>query len=201
MEVKNQSAKQVPENERIRSSETGEHKGEKLLNPTTVNPVTTGSIGHDDYIKKWLRSLEILHHGHWDASRYYDGINLGLGIATTVTATISGTTAFAQIQQQVEQVELNTMIQVGIGIFALIAAALGAVQSFVRPSELASRHKQAAQKYGTLRREIELQLQLGLPIEHEFLTDFRLRWGAVDEETLPVPQRIYDRTEKEYPKP
>jgi|GEM_PF-2382946 len=193
MEVKNQSAKQMPDNAQMKSS-------------TTDNPVSTGSTGHeDDYVKKWLRSLEILHHGHWDAARYYDRVNLGLGIATTVTATISGTTAFGQIQQQTEQVGINTWIQVGIGIFALIAAALGAVQSFVRPSELASRHKQAAQKYGTLRREIELQLQLKLPTGHqareEFLTDFRLRWGAVDEETLPVPQSIYDKTEKEYPKP
>jgi hypothetical protein len=177
--------------------------GEDSLNQSAANKVTTMVPGHsDDYIQQWRRSLTILHRGHWDAARFYEKVNLGLGLATAIAAAISGTTAFTQIQNQAEQGGLNIWLQVGVGIFALAAAALGATQAFVRPSELAARHKQAAQKFGKLRREIELHLNLGLPTGHDkreqLLTDFRTRWDAVDEESLPLPKRIYDNVEAEY---
>lgn len=51
---------------------------------------------HDDrYIQDWLVSLKILHRGHWNASRWYEQLNLGLGVGTAVCAAISGTSAFA----------------------------------------------------------------------------------------------------------
>ena len=158
----------------------------------------------DKYLKSWLRSLTILHHGHWDAARKYERINLRLGLGIAITGAISGTTAFTQLQQQTEQGGLTIWMQIIVGIFAFTAAALGAAQAFMRPSEIAGRHKKAGQKYGTLRREIELNLYLETfadPKNREpLLKDFNARWGAVDEESLPVPQRIYDRTEAEYKK-
>lgn len=172
------------------------------------NPPEGNSATHDpadpddDYIKSWLRSLTILHRGHWDAARYYDKVNMGLGLATAICAAISGTTAFTQLQGQAEEGSLNVWLQVGIGIFALLAASLGAAQAFMRPSELAARHKLAGQKYGKLRREIELNFYLGLPGEldarEKLLNDFRLRWEAADEESLPVPERIYKTVEDDY---
>ena len=157
-----------------------------------------------NYIEKWRRSLTILNRGHWDAARYYEKVNLGLGMATAITAAISGTTAFTQIQDQANQNEHYVWLQIAIGIFAITAASLSAIQAFVRPSEQAARHKQAGQKFGKLRREIELHLNLGLPSEHKeretLLTEFRERWDAVDEESLPVPKKIYDKVEKEYDK-
>lgn len=174
-------------------------------NITGGNAITHGpSDPNEDYIKSWLRSLTVLHRGHWDAARYYDKVNLGLGLATAISAAISGTTAFTQLQSQAEEGNLNLWLQVGIGIFALVAASLGAAQAFMRPSELSARHKVAGQKYGKLRREIELAFYLGLPAQHEeketFLTEFRLKWEAADEESLPVPERIYNLVEADYEK-
>ncbi len=199
----NQTENQTIEKSSIVNKETSEPKNDNTLNPSAGNKVTGIAPGHsDEYIQQWRRSLTILHRSHWDAARFYESVNLGLGIATAIAAAISGTTAFTQIQNQAEQGGLNIWLQVGVGIFALTAAALGATQAFVRPSELAARHKQAAQKFGKLRREIELHLNLGLPEVHEeleqLLTDFRLRWDAVDEESLPIPKRIYDKVEAEY---
>ena len=170
---------------------------------TEKNLTSNGpSDPEDDYIKSWLRSLTILHRGHWDAARYYDKVNLGLGLATAIAAAISGTTAFTQLQSQAEEGTLNTWLQVGIGIFALLAASLGAAQAFMRPSELSARHKLAGQKYGKLRREIELAFYLGLPeqqeIKEKFLTEFREKWEAADEESLPVPEKIYKSVEADY---
>jgi hypothetical protein len=59
-------------------------------------------------------------------------------------------------------------------------------------------HKQTAQKFGQLRRELEENLDLGLPGGREereqLLTSFRNRWNAVDDESRPIPQRIYKKT-------
>jgi len=200
---RNQTENQTMEKPSVVNKGSSEPKSDEQLNPSAANKITGIAPGHsDDYIKQWRRSLTILHRAHWDAARFYEKVNLGLGIATAIAAAISGTTAFTQIQNQAEQGGLNIWLQVGVGIFALTAAALGATQAFVRPSELAARHKQAAQKFGKLRREIELHLNLGLPTGHEkreqLLTDFRLRWDAVDEESLPLPKRIYDNVEAEY---
>ena len=172
-------------------------------NPATKNLIPTPEYD-DKYLKSWLRSLTILHHGHWDAARKYERINLRLGLGIAITGAISGTTAFTQLQQQTEQGGLTIWMQIIVGIFAFTAAALGAAQAFMRPSEIAGRHKKAGQKYGTLRREIELHLYLETfadPTKREpLLLDFNARWDAVDEESLPVPQRIYDRTEADYKK-
>lgn len=163
--------------------------------------ITERNGNSDEFIKKWLRSLTILHRGHWDAARHYSKVNLMLGMATVTLAAISGTTAFTQLQDQTEQSE-SVNLKIVIGLFALIAAAFGAIQSFLRPSELAAQHKQAAQKFGKLRREIEMSLHFGLPTEYEkknnLLTDFRKRWEAADEESLPVPNKIYHHVEAEY---
>jgi len=185
------------------------HDARRALNlrqhPTVGNLVKSGSnVQENDIIKNWLYSLAILHHGHWDAARYYEKVNMGLGLTIAITAAISGTTAFAQLQQQTGQGGFSPWVQFLVGVFTLVAASLGAAQAFIRQSEVSARHKQAGQKYGTLRREFELKFYLGSQVNpkilEQLLTDFRIRWDAVDDETLPVPQRIYDRTKTEYKK-
>jgi hypothetical protein len=157
-------------------------------------PMTEHAQYSDKYVKDWLRALRVLHQGHWDAARHYSRINLGLGVATTVTAAISGTTAFTQMAEQAALQGAGTWV----GLFGILAAGLAALQTSLRPSELAAQHKQAAVKYGQVRRQLEEELDLGLPPKHDdrsaLLTDFRAKWNAVDDESLPVPQWIYKRT-------
>jgi hypothetical protein len=200
MGIKNESLKQATENPSTVIPDPDVSK--QLLEGKIITPVSTGT--EDDYIKTWLRSLTILHRGHWDAARHYEKVNLSLGIAVAISAAISGTTAFSQLQQQADQGGLHIGLQVVVGIFAFAAAALGGVQAFVRPSEISGRHKQAGQKYGKLRRELELHLNLGLPQvlkdREVLLTDFRTRMDSVDEESLPLPKRIYDKVETEFEK-
>jgi hypothetical protein len=162
----------------------------------------TDHTNHEVFIKKWHLSLSILHQGHWDAARKYESMNMTLGILTAIAATLSGTTAFAQLKDRAGFSGFNVWLQIAVGTLALVAAALGAVQAFVRPSELAARHKQAAQKYGQLRRKLEVHLEEGQPAEHdkreEILNGLRSDWDKVDEECLPVPKKIYDNAETRF---
>lgn len=155
---------------------------------------------HDDYIGHWARSLSVLHTGHWRAARFYELINLILGIAAALSAAVAGTTAFQDLAGQ--GATANPTAQFWGGAFAVIAAALAAVQTFFRSSELATKHKQAGVKFGQLERELEGYIDLGIPMDaHErekLLKPFHARWNQVEDEALPLPQRIYDRAAKEY---
>ncbi len=157
---------------------------------------------HEDYVTHWIRSLSILHTGHWRASRYYEVVNLVLGVATALSAAISGTTAFQDLASQGASATASPTTQLWGGAFAVFAAALAAVQTFFRSSELATKHKQAGVKFGQLERELEGYLDLGIPADaHErekLLKPFQARWNQVEDEALPLPQRIYARTAKEY---
>jgi hypothetical protein len=179
-------------------AETPVQSVNKQENVTAKGPTSVQQPTHvTDHVKDWLRRLTILHRAHWDAARYYDKVNLVLGISTVVLAAISGTTAFTQLQKKADEGGAVLWLQIGVGVFAMAAAVLGAVQAFYRSGELAARHKQAAQKFGKLRRELDQHFTLGLPTDmakrDQMLTDFRQRWDIIDEESPAVPKKFYDK--------
>ncbi len=69
---------------------------------------------------------------------FYDGLNFWLGIPATVAAAAAATSIIA---------DLST---VAAGIFALVAALLAAVQTFVAPERRATEHKQQGSAYRKL---------------------------------------------------
>ncbi|MBN2533143.1 MAG: SLATT domain-containing protein [Spirochaetales bacterium] len=153
-----------------------------------------------DYVKDWLRSLMTLHRGHWEAARQYDKVNFRLGIIATITAAVSGTAVFSQLSEKTGEETTYIWIRIIIGVFVIASAIIVAIQTFYRSSELATRHKTAAVKYGQLRRELEEHLDLGLDKLKDregFLTSFRINWNAVDEEAPPVPARFYKKAKAE----
>ena len=150
----------------------------------------TDKVEVNETLADWLFSLKLMHRSHWDAARWYDGVNLLLGVGAAVCAAISGTSAFSA--------NANNLVT---GTFGLVAAILAAVQTSMRASELSAKHKHAGIRFGQLRRELEEQQIVGLHTlgaeqAKAWLTDFRVRWGSVDDESPPVPRRFYQRTKK-----
>ena len=147
----------------------------------------------DRYVQEWLVSLRILHRGHWNASRWYEQLNLWLGVGTAVCAAISGTSAFAM--------STGNASAFIAGALGLVAAILAALQTSLRASESAARHKQAAIRFGQLRRQLEEYLTVGWPHRTEegetLLTAFRSAWAAADDESPPVPRRFYEQAKRE----
>jgi hypothetical protein len=145
---------------------------------------------HDDrYVQDWLVSLKILHRGHWNASRWYEQLNLWLGVGTAICAAIAGTSAFTAFA--------GSTSALAAGGLGLIAAILAALQTSLRAAESAALHKRAGIKFGQLRRELEEQLTIGLPPSaperKAVLTAFRERWNSADDESPPMPKRFFVR--------
>ncbi len=145
---------------------------------------------------QWLRSLVILHRGHWEAARRYDRWRIVLGIVTAVTAGISGASVVTELATR----SGSPAVQIAIGILSVMTAALAAVQSFVKTSEFGARHKAAGVKFGQLRRELQQYSELGVPSGkslRQTLEEFDGRWKAVEEEALPLPKWAYEKGKRE----
>jgi hypothetical protein len=83
-----------------------------------------------------------------------------------------------------------------VGVISLTVAVLAAIQTFVGAPEKSERHKVAAVKYGELRHEIEVARVRPNSAEEIvlFMDLFRLKWDAVDRESLPIPRRFHDKS-------
>lgn len=98
----------------------------------------------------WLNRVRDNQLQHFDAGSFYDRANTLLGIPTIVLTAIVGTTVFASLQKQV-----SFKIQIAVGAISVLAAVLAALQTFLRFTERAERHRSAAAHYGAIRRRIE----------------------------------------------
>lgn len=76
---------------------------------------------------------------------------------------------------------------------------LSSLQTVLKYPEIAAQHKAAAQKYGKLRREIEVELTLK---SHEpqkltlLLDKLQQEWDTLEDQSPTIPQRIYDMSAK-----
>src|SRR6202012_1161862 len=87
---------------------------------------------------------------HYKAASHCDHVSYILGIPAVILSTVVGTTVFASLQKQV-----SFKIQLFVGAVSVFAAILAALQTFLRHSERAEKHRSAAASYGGLRKQIE----------------------------------------------
>jgi len=147
-------------------------------------------------IEQWYNGIRIFHIAHHLAASHYSRMHLMLGIPVVILTTVVGATVFSTLE-----VGTHIIIKVIIGIFSVAAAIISALQTFLKYSELAEKHKNAAAKYGALRRELdEIKLTINnISDFKEVSKDFRSRWDCVVSETPTIPQNIHDKAAKNFP--
>ena len=146
------------------------------------------------HLEEWHLDLKALYRGHWEAARYYQDRYTKLGGVAAILAAVAATGAFTQLTQI--QVPL---IQVGVGIFAILAAAIGGLQTFLRDSDQAAIHRRAGQRYGTMHRELDdyRMRYLQHPEKEKELDRIQEEWSAADAEFPAIPSRIYEAQKKQ----
>jgi hypothetical protein len=145
----------------------------------------------DTILQQWYKGIRISHRAHYEAARQFEVKNLYLGIPIIILTATSGTSILATLG-----VETDVKAKLLIGGLSIVASILASLQTFLRYAEMAEKHKTVATKYGILRRELdELKLapKKGKSFHPEFLTDFRKRWDAIDEESPSIPEKIRER--------
>jgi hypothetical protein len=142
-------------------------------------------------VTQWLHGLSLLHREHFAAAKACEQKNIYLGIPVIVLSAIVGSAVFASIQSA-----STTNTKIIVGTLSIAAAIFSGLQTFLKFSERAERHKITATKYGMLRRELEQAIALasdGVP-EKVFLDALRVRWDSLDEESPTLPARVSEAT-------
>ncbi len=144
-------------------------------------------VDEDTLITQWLNGLSRLHRGHFAAAKACELNNVCLGVPVIVLTTIVGSAVFSSVQS-----DTSTSTKIIVGVLSITAAVLSGLQTFLKFSERAARHKVTATKYGILRRELEQAIALtgGRKLEKSFMDSLRARWDSLDEESPTVPERL-----------
>jgi hypothetical protein len=143
-----------------------------------------------DLLDDWLFRIRKAQLAHVKTAVYFGRVNLWLGVPVVILTTLVGTSVFATLQK-----EAATSIRIAAGLASVLAAIMAGLQTFLRYSERAERHRVSGGKYGTLRREIEQRLAFP-PANPDELSNYvdslRERWDKLSEDCPTAPNRIWD---------
>jgi hypothetical protein len=154
----------------------------------------------ENLLPSWLWRLRESQFSHYDAAKALDRCNYWLGVPVILLSTFVGTSVFAALGKSVDP-----PLQIFVGLVSVVAAMLSGVQTVLRFSERAEKHRSVAVRYGALRREIEEILATGgqIPkeptggqIPKERLTDLREKIDKLGDESPHIPSRIWSHTKK-----
>jgi hypothetical protein len=137
--------------------------------------------------QQWLNGVTILQRAQYSTAKLCATLHFLIGIPLVVISATVSTAVFATLKTSPD-----TEAKLVVGLFSLIATVLAGLQTFLRLSERAERHKQAGVRYGGLRRQMELEI-VTTPISRDFLVLFQEEWTRLDKESPTVPQWLYER--------
>lgn len=147
----------------------------------------------NDLILHWRFRIHRMQLAHYEAARKFGHRHLWLGLPVIVLSTIVGTSVFATVQKTAEQMP-HVGLQIVIGLLSVLSAVLASLQTFLRFSELAEKHRIAGARFANLKHEIEL-LDSMRPTEpselRQALASMEERWAKLREESPGVPRKIW----------
>lgn len=148
-----------------------------------------------DLLRHWRFRVHRVQTGHYDAGRRYDLLHLSLGIPAIVVSAFVGTAVFSSLAAEKHHVVITVLV----GMLSVAAAVLASLQTFLKYSELAERHKLAAARFADLKHRIEL-IAVFQPPDPEVLksqlAEVEQRWETAREESPTIPAKIWNRIEK-----
>lgn len=131
---------------------------------------------------------------HYESARQFQRLHLWLGLPAIALSAIVGTAVFAGLSK-----EASVEIRILTGLLSVTAAALTGLQTFLKYSELAEKHRLAGARFANLTHRIEMLASFPLATEQETLdalTAIEQSWGKLREESPMLPARLWRHFEK-----
>ena len=144
-----------------------------------------------ELLSDWKRRVRESQFAHYNAAKPLIRANYLLGVPVTILTTFVGTALFATLEKQAA----STNFRLSIGFISVIAAVLASMQTFLRFSERAEKHRGVAARYGSLRRDIEALQAGGAPFDQTKLDTIREKLNSISTEAPEISERIWARTE------
>lgn len=155
------------------------------------------TAARQELLERWQRNCLRSQIANYDAATFYKRNNHLFGVPTIIISAAVGTSIFAALGTNV-----NSIAQITVGIFSLLAAVLGALQTFFNWGDLSSKHQSTAAKYGALKRQIDQILAghaSGNHLTDEQLNHIRSQMDTLSLDTPEVPDRIWRRARNKIP--
>jgi hypothetical protein len=160
------------------------------MSDTAVDPVSPWSKAVLERLRDWERRAAAAAEVHFQTAEQLSRWNVFLGIPVVVLSAIVGTGVFATLQDDVDP-----SIRIAAGSVSVIAAVLASVQTFLRFGERSERHRVAAERWSSIRREIEkmraLPADVGDP--KQLLDDIKARMDEAADKSPAMPDRRWKR--------
>lgn len=139
-------------------------------------------------LENWLRRARECQFGHYAAATVLARRNYWLGIPVVILTSLVGTSVFVTLQH-----EVDIRIKVATGLLSVLAAVLASLQTFLRTSEKAEKHRSSGALYGALAREIEQELNFPSKQgeQTEFLNGLRTQMDALAKEAPEIPAYVW----------
>lgn len=149
-----------------------------------------------DLLRHWRFRVHRVQRGHYLAGRRYDRMHFLLGIPAVALSAVVGSAVFSSLAAK-EQVIWWTVV---VGLLSITSLVLTALQTFLKYSELAERHKIAGARFADLKHQIEMIAVFQTPDKEAIrlkLETVEQLWTKVREESPNLPAGIWSGVEKE----
>lgn len=144
----------------------------------------------EELLQDWYRRARENQFAHYEAIKPLSSANYKLGIPVAVLSGLVGTSIFATLQE-----EADVGFRIGVGIVSVLVAVLSSLQTFLRLSERAEKHRAVAVRYGGLRRELETAIAKGGPYEEKLVEGLREKLDSISSESPEIPDRVWKKVE------
>jgi hypothetical protein len=143
----------------------------------------------------WFRRVRESQFIHYECGVWFSRLNFLLGIPTIVLSTAVGTAVFASLESSGTGAQ-----RILVGLVSIVAAVLASLQTFLRFSERADRHRATGSGYGAVRRSLEY-LKTFPPGDEDSLKrpfdEIRQQMDALAKEAPEVPSGMKRRLDGE----
>jgi len=111
---------------------------------------------NEELLLRWYKRLRETQMSHYNSAKPLSKLNSYLGVPVVILTTFVGTTVFTTLNK-----EVDVWIKVLVGMISVLAAVLSSIQTFLKYSDKAEKHRTIGAKAGNLRREIEQYIAQG----------------------------------------
>ena len=142
-----------------------------------------------EMLARWRTNCRRSQIANYNSASRFTLQNLWLGVPTIILSTIVSTSIFATLGKSVDP-----LVQTIVGMVTVLTAVLVALQTFLKRSELASRHRSTAALYGSVKRQLDQEiakLEAGENVAQKTIDTIRERMDALSQEGPVVPDGIW----------
>jgi hypothetical protein len=145
-------------------------------------------------LEDWRRRVYAAQSAHYASADRFRMLNYLVGVPAVVFSSVVGTALFAGLEKDSARTWL-------IASISILAAVLGALQTFLRFAERATLHASAADWYSAIRRDIEEILHLPVEVRgtpKDRLDEVRKEMNRVAQDSPELSARNWMREAKRF---